>query len=217
MRRIEPIARLLTFAAVFMMIGTPAFARTIIIDAGVADRMAGIDEIAPRQGWAAFMQWTSTYYTNHVEVQSGRSFLIRFALGEIPEGQRITHAELLLPVSHYQGTEPRFYVWRVLADWGPGVCHLYRIGWPKKLAWAMPGARGGSSDRGTRPSAIVKLTKIGEQVVNVTEDLELWYTVAAPNYGWIFTVEDVGTMVRFRSPEYDAAAEWKLRITYEPE
>ena len=179
--------------------------------------MAAIDEVAPRQSWAAYLPWTATYYTSAVEIVHGRSFLIRFSFDQVPPGQRITHAECVVPVRTYSGTEPRFYVWRILADWGPGVCHVYRAVLPDEVKWAVPGARGGSSDRATRPSAIVKLQSVGEQVINVTEDVELWYTGAAPNYGWILTVEDRGISARFSSPAWDGVQAWKLRITYEPE
>jgi len=196
-----------------------ASARTIVIDAlGAADRMAAMSDVAPRQSWAMFEQWPATYYTNAVQIEPGRSFLIRFALDAVPAGQRITHAELIVPVTWYSGTDVRFYLWRLLADWGAGACHLYRKALPEKVPWTIPGARGGSSDRATRPSAVVRLYEAAaENVINVTEDVELWYTGAAPNNGWIFTVEDPATFVRFQSPTYDGVQTWKLRITYEPQ
>lgn len=194
-----------------------AVAHTIIFDAAEADRMAAISDVAPRMSWAAYEGWTAIYSTSYIDVIPGRSFLIRLALSKVPPGQRITYAELILPVPYFTGTDPRFYLWRILADWGTGVSHLYRRTSPAKQEWAVPGARGLSSDRATRPSAVVRLLAAGEQVINVTEDIELWYTGAAPNHGWLFTVEDPELLVRFGSPAWDALAAWKLRITYEPE
>lgn len=198
--------------------GTAA-AKTIVLDAGTAaDRMAGICDVAPRQSWATFEQWSATFYSNAVQVQPGRGFLIRFRLDAIPPGQQITHAELIVPVTTYSSTDVRFYLWRVLADWDAGVCHLYRVAIPKKIPWTRPGARGGSSDRATRPTAIVRLTEgPGEQVINVTEDVDLWYSGAAPNNGWLLSVEDPATSVRFQCPTWDGGQSWRLRITYEPQ
>lgn len=203
--------------ALFLFVCRSADARTVVIDAGAADRMAVIAESAPRLSWAGYERWPAIYSTIFFDIVQGRSFLIRFQLGEIPKGQCITHAELIVPVDHCTGNAVRFYLWRILADWGSGVCHMYRAVYPEKREWTRAGARGYSSDRATRPSAIVQVNKKGEYVVNVTEDVELWYTGAAPNNGWIFTVEDVGTLVRFPSPVWESAQLWRIRITYEPE
>ena len=43
-----------------------------------------------------------------------------------------------------------------------------------------------------------------------------WLRGAASNEGWILTVEDPEGFVRFTSPTWTAAGQWKLRITYEP-
>lgn len=195
----------------------PAAARTIVFDANEAEKMAVISDVAPRMSWAACEAWPSVYTTSHIDLVPGRSFLIRFALGKIPPGQRLTFAELILPVQSCTGIDPRFYLWRVLAEWGAGVSHLYRMTAPGKVEWSMPGAGGLASDRAMQPSAVVRVLASGEQVLNVTKDLELWYTGAAPNCGWLFTIEDPEILIRFASPAWDAMAAWKLRITYEPE
>ena len=202
---------------VYLAIAMPASARTIVIDANEADKMAVISDAAPRMSWMAYEACTSVYTTSHIDLVPGRSFLIRFALSKIPAGQQITFAELILPVQFHVKTDPRFYLWRVLPDWGPGVSHLYRMTLPVKVEWAVPGARGVSSDRATRPSAVVRVRASGEQVINVTGDIELWYTGAAPNHGWMLTLEDPEIFIRFASPAWDAMSAWKLRITYEPE
>jgi hypothetical protein len=115
---------LLISLILYGLVVLPAGAHTIIFDANEADRMAAISDVAPRMSWAAYEAWTAIYTTSYVDIAPSRSFLIRFALNKIPPGQRITYAELILPVSYFAGTDPRFYLWRVLAEWGPGVSHL---------------------------------------------------------------------------------------------
>lgn len=208
-----------TIMAMCAMLFAPAFAiaRTIVIDTTEADKMAVLSDIAPRMSWAATEVTPTIFNAGSIDLAQGKSFLIRYNLRSIPPGQRITYAELLLPLRSTAGTDPRFYLWRILADWGLGVCHLYRFTYPARQEWAVPGARGFSSDRATRPSAVVRVTSTGELALNVTEDVELWYTGAAPHFGWLFTVEDPETMVRFSSPAWDAVESWRIRITYEPE
>jgi hypothetical protein len=89
---------------------------------------------------------------------------------------------------------------------------------PKKVEWAQAGARGVSTDRATKPSAVIRSPGNGEKVVNVTEDVELWYTSAAPNHGWMLSLEDQDGYIRAPSPIYTGGrGAWKLRVTYEPE
>lgn len=192
--------------------------RTLVLEASsTADRMAAIAEDAPRMSWAAYMPWPGIYYGSAMDLQQGRGLLIRFPLESIPQGQRITHAELIFTIHLTSGPEPRLYIWRLLADWGVGVCHQYRMIRPQPVEWIVPGARGSSLDRAIRPTAVPRIQGPGERVVNVTEDVEIWYTGAAPNQGWIITVEDPGVLVRTACPLYDTATQWKLRVTYEPE
>ncbi len=210
-----------SFAVVALVMGigvAVTWGRTIIVTATICDRMAGISDIAPRQSWALYQPWPGTYSSTTLTIQPRQSFLFRFDLGEIPEGHRIAHAQLTLPVNTWSGVEPRFYLWRVLPDWGRGACHLYRkVERDQKIEWTKPGAAGTSSDRATRPTDIVRITEAGDVTINVTEDLDLWNTGAAPNHGWMLTVEDPGTAVHLQSPAYSAAARWKLRVTYEPQ
>ena len=196
-----------------------AAARTVVIDASEIDRAAAIVDDAPRMSWAGYQPWAAgIYYGYCIDLAPGRSMLVHFPITKIPAGQKITSAELITTVIHMGGNDVRFYLWRLLPEWGPGVCHLYRNTRPAKVPWAIPGAHGVATDRAVQPTAIMRLTTIGEQVVNVTEDIELWYTGAAPNNGWMFTVEDIGTFVRLLSPTWpDGAQVWRLRITYEPE
>ena len=88
---------------------------------------------------------------------------------------------------------------------------------PERVKWHTPGAKGLGQDRAARATAMATIKGSGEQTLNVTEDVELWYTGAAANYGWILTTEDQDVYVRMPSPFWGAPKGWKLRITFEPE
>ena len=202
----------------------PAAARTFIIESSEIDRAGAIAADAPLMSWASVRPWapwapaTPIYSSNFTDLMLGVSMLVRFPLAKLPAGQKITSAEMVIPVATMGGNAVRFHLWRVLPEWGPGVSHLYRSTRPVKVPWTVPGARGVATDRAVQPTAIVRVDAIGEQVINVTEDIELWYTGSAPNNGWIFTVEDIGTFVRLPSPTYPVSTQvWRLRITCEPE
>lgn len=205
------------FLIVALAFCMPAQGKTILIDATDSDRMAGIAKSAPLQSWAMREPHAGKFDNARVSLASGRSFLIQFSLGRIPKGHRIVHAELLVPVIYSWGNEPRFYLWRMLADWGAGVSYRYRKAVGGKIEWTRPGASGNSSDRATRPTDIVRLTRQGEIAINVTEDVELWYTGAVPNNGWLFSVEDPGIQVDLHSPVWGHQKAWKIRVTCEPE
>ena len=192
-------------------------ARTIILDASDCDRVAGIAQAAPRHSWAMYERWPGIFTTDKVVLGPRQSFLFRFALDKIPPGQRISHAQLTLPVTERYGAQPRFYLWRTTADWGPGVCYRYRLVGQEHVKWTKPGAAGLSADRATRPTDIVRLLQNGDVTINVTEDVEAWYSGAANNNGWLASIEDPGIHVDLRSPLTGRDAGWKLRITYEPE
>lgn len=206
----------LAAAVVFWAWGCPAEGRTILLNAGDCDRAAGIAESAPRLSWA-LRRSHGVVHTAGVSLSEGRALLLRFDLDRIPVGQRIVHAELIVPVAGTSGTEPRFYLWRVLADWGAGVCYRYRFAREEQVPWTRPGARGISSDRAIRPTDVIRLPQPAEAVINVTEDVELWHSGRSQNFGWLFTVEDPGVQVDLQSPLWDDPAAWTLRITYEPE
>lgn len=192
--------------------------RTIELTDEDCDRMASIGSAAPRSSWVMHELQPGEYTTIHLDLTTERSFLIRYSLDRIPEGQRITRAEWILPfVGTIPAGEQRLHVRRILGNWGPGVCYEYRLTRPKPEPWHTPGAAGVGTDVAQRASAIIKLGEAGPQIINVTEDVELWYTGATANQGWIVTVEDPGTLIRLRSPLWDGKGTMKLRITYEPE
>ncbi|OGV62787.1 MAG: hypothetical protein A2498_02560 [Lentisphaerae bacterium RIFOXYC12_FULL_60_16] len=215
----SPPPRTLSIAAtllLFLAAGT-SLAGTIIIDSTGIDRVAGIVEWAPRQSWSLNEQPEGRAHNTSVGLVQGRGLLVRFALDAIPKGNRIIHAELVVNVPTTQGNEPRFYLWRILAEWGIGVCHQFRMTHPKPLAWTRPGARAFSTDRATRPTDIVRIRTPGDVTINVTEDVDLWYTGTVPNHGWLFTVEDPAISLAFHTPLTKEPGRWLLRVTYEPE
>ena len=126
--------------------------------------------------------------------------------------------ELLIPVAYFYGSNRRLYVWRMTSEWGQGTCWQYRMVTPeKKIEWGEVGARAAGTDRATRPTAVMTFpTEAGERIVNVTQDVELWNTGAAKNQGWLFTVEDPDSILRFTCPIFQPDG-LKLRITYEPQ
>jgi hypothetical protein len=201
-----------------LVLAGPLPARTLVLTLDECEQTAVISSEAPRLSWAGYLYGDDTFSTVYIDLYSTRTFLVRYPLDKIPKGQRITNAEWVLPVNLLSpASEQRLYIRRILPEWGPGVCYEYRTQRPKKIAWAAPGARGASTDRIAKPSAVVRVTAAGDQVVNVTEDVELWYTKAAPNNGWMVSREDDNALIRFAGPVAGGTGQWKLRITYEPE
>jgi hypothetical protein len=180
--------------------------------------MAAIDANMPEFGWAGYEHNHTLFNSHLVGTSLQRAFLIRFPLDRVPQGHRIVNAELVVPVRGETPADMRLFVWRLTADWGAGVCHLYRLVRPQKAEWSAPGARGTGVDRAPEPTRVVTVTGSGtrEMVINVTRDVELWYTGTANNYGWLFTSEEPGMYVHFDSPTYAGRERWRLRITYEP-
>lgn len=204
--------------ALTLLITTPAWSRTIQWTIADVEKMAAIAPHAPLMSWAGFEYTKGTYTTASIDLSGTNAFLLRFPVERLPKRQRISNAELSIPVTGISlKEEPRLTMRRLLADWGPGVSYLYSRTLPEKRPWGEPGARASGSDRVAKPSVLVKVVSEGELVVNVTEDLELWYTGAAPNQGWIFNVDDARVAVRLLSPWSAKRDGWKLRITHEPE
>jgi hypothetical protein len=196
---------------------TLSSARTVVLEGQEIDRVAGIASDAPRMGGAMSWLRAGIYTTALLDLVPGRSFLFRFPMERIPAGERITQAELILPIELVEGTDPRLYVWRVAVEWGVGACYDYRRTVPQKIAWTRPGAGGRFADRAGRPTVVARLLAPGQKVLNVTEDVELWQAGAATNWGWLLTVEDPGVRIQLGSPLGNGERQWKLRITHEPE
>src|SRR5262249_47243022 len=144
-----------------------------------------------------------------------RAFLIRIPLTDVPPGQRITKAELTIPVA-LTSNEQKLNVRRIIGPWGPGVSWLHRGTRPEKVEWASPGGESGGKDRVTKPSGTAKVKGPCDAVFNLTEDVELWYSGAAANHGWMISVDEPEGFVRIPSPQWSTPGTWKLRITYEP-
>jgi len=206
------LAAMLLFA-----LAAPAPARTIIVTDADCERMAFIQAAAPRWSWGGYDVSTNSQSTALLYLYADRAFLICFPLDKIPKGQKILKAELNFTTGLQTPGEQKLHLRRILAPWGAGVCWQYASVRPKKVEWKQAGARGVGSDRAVKTSAVVRTSEAGEKVVNVTEDVELWYSGAAINHGWMLTLEDRDTYVVMNSPVWSGRGTWKLRITYEPQ
>lgn len=207
--------------ACLLLLAGSLSARTITITALDCDEMAIIGPHAPRLSWAITQASPGIFDTQqYLNYSSSMAILMRFPIDQlIPKGQRITKAELVIAPTYVAG-ESQFHVRRILAEWGNGVCHQYRMVHPKKLEWAQPGGRGAGSDRSNKSTAMVKIPKVGEYTLDVTEDIELWYTKAAANRGWIMNIDNEGCHLYFHSPyapHYGHGKLWKLQVTFEPQ
>ena len=194
-----------------------ASARTITLTDRDADRCASISADNPRAGWAGSEGPPGAFFDDtYFSINQSQSAMIRFPIDQIPANQRIVNAELTIPLYTPYASQ-RLFVWRLLADWGFGVCHRYRQVRPEKLAWAKPGARGPGADRAVEPTRAIPLVVGAPEVrVDVTRDVQFWYSGTAKNCGWLLTAEDDGQYIMLYSPAYQGAGRWSLRITYEP-
>jgi hypothetical protein len=195
----------------------PLAAKTITLTDADCDRMAVISEQAPRLSWACTEVVGGAFFDSSIDLIAGRAFLVHWPLNQIPKGQRITKAELSVPVALTSAGEQRLHVRRLLAPWGAGVCWQYRQVRSQRAEWTTPGARAPGKDRAARASAVGRVSGTADLLLNLTEDVELWYAGAASNHGWIMTIEDPDVLVRLHSPTWVYAGSFKLRITYEPE
>ncbi|HKB35436.1 MAG TPA: DNRLRE domain-containing protein, partial [Gemmataceae bacterium] len=181
------------------------------------ERMAFIQAAAPRWRWGGYDVSTNSQSTGQFYMQSDRAFLICFPLEKIPKGQKILKAELSFTSILQTPGEQKLHLRRILAPWGPGVCWQYAAVRPKKVEWKQAGARGAGTDRAVKVSAILRTSEAGEKTLNVTEDVELWYSGASANHGWMLTMEEREAYVTLTSPFWGGRGSWKLRITYEPQ
>jgi hypothetical protein len=207
--------------ALLLLATTAVPARTIVVTDEDCERIAIIDAKSPNLSWAGYAIDRGVYTNQYQLLLTGeRAMLICFPIDKIPKDQKITKAELIVPVYYLDG-EQRLQFRRIVADWGAGVCHQYRTVRPEKREWAKPGAGDTKADAVT--SSILRLKGPirgqADQTVNVTEDVELWYSGAAANHGWRIVQELDGGPFYLMSPvaNYPAGrGTWKLRITYEP-
>src|SRR5262249_45588802 len=168
--------------AVFLVWAGSVSARTITLTGDDCDQVAVISAQEPRLGWAGYMAAPGIFATyTQLNLYPHHAILVRFPLDKIPKDQRITKAEWTIPSSYVAGAKPQLSVHRLLAEWDTGVCHQYRQAFPKKLEWTVAGAKGVASDRANQVSAVFRYDKAGSQTVDVTQDIELWYTGAVPN------------------------------------
>ena len=216
MVKIFPRAKLFwNFATVLIFCAAicAASARTITLNADAIDAFAVLSDKTPHNGWAAQELEPGLFVSNPPVASAATSFLLRYSFAQIPPGQRITHAEWVIPGG--LAATATVKVWRVIPEWGLGVCQQFRMVHPRRLEWSVPGARGKSVDRATNPTGSGKFGPDAPSVlVNVTQDVELWHAGAAPNRGWLLTFDTPSILV---SPTHAGRDAWRLRITYEPE
>jgi len=199
-----------------LVLGPPAAgARTITLTMRDAERAASINANHPYASWAGHEPRAGRFRDDRLSVSRTAGVLLQFPLDGIPPGHQIVNAELSVMV--YGGKNDRLFVWRLLADWGAGVGHLFRRTRPERLAWGTPGARGSGVDRAIAPTRVLAL-KHGADVpwLEVSNDVRLWYTGAAPNHGWLLSSEDQRSVFWFYSFTGSNRRNWKLRVTYEP-
>jgi hypothetical protein len=192
-------------------------AKTIVLTDQDCERMAFIQAAHPRWSWGGYDVTTSAQSTALFYMYPDRAFLIAFPIDKIPKGQKILKAELSFTSGLQTPGEQKIHLRRILAPWGAGVCWQYAAVRPKPVEWKQPGARGAGTDRAAKASAVARTSEAGEKVVNVTEDVELWYTGASANHGWMLTMDDPDVYIVLNSPLWSGRGSWKLRITYEPE
>jgi hypothetical protein len=194
-------------------------ARTITLTADDCDQIAILSAKLPRASWLAYLVTTAGYNAEPtLQFYADMAILMRFPLEQVPKGQRIVKAELML-TSEYTPNATEIGVRRLLADWGHGACHQYRMTFPKKQEWDKPGGRGAATDRAAKESGTFKFAKPGEHTVDVTADVDLWYTGATMNRGWILTIDNSAGVYLSApySPHYQNGKRWKLQITFEPQ
>ena len=198
---------------------SPLFARTLTLTADDCDQIACLSAAVPRMSWAVCQHGRGIFNTSHqLQLQPNMAVLLRFPLDKIPPGQRILKAEMSLHVQLVGGG--RVQVRRLLTDWGEGVCHQFKRTYPDKVEWSQVGARGAGTDRVAKDTVVLPLRALGDDTGDVTEDVELWYTQGAKNFGWILTLENEQGSVYLASPYAPGTNEgkqWKLQITFEPE
>ncbi len=195
-------------------VASPLMARTVTIKAQAIDAFAALSDKFPHNGWAAYQVSATFAVSNPLLTAPTTSYLVRYSFDQIPKGQRITRAEWVIPASPQSVST--ISVWRLFAEWGLGVCHQYRMTYPEKLEWSVAGANGKSVDRATNPTGSGKFGKGTSLVtINVTQDVELWYSGATPNRGWLLTFDSSSVLL---SPTHTVERfKWELHITYEPE
>lgn len=199
------------------ILSLPASAATITLTAQDSVQMAVIASATPRMSWGNREPKGIIYHAERIDLGPGMAILMKFPFEAIPKGQRILKAELVLMCEYVAGA-PKLQVHRLLADWGPGVSFQHRRQFPSKIDWAQPGGRG-VADRGPKATGSVVLVPPKENSIDVTQDIELWYTGSAPNHGWIIDIEKDAGITYLPSPYWPLGSgpkTWKLVITHEP-
>jgi hypothetical protein len=141
----------------------------------------------PRESWVPneVHQWYLPYRLRDYD----SVFLIKFDLSSIPAANRILGAQLGIYVqdrNHYVNTQhldTKVGVWRMLTEWGPGVCWENRGGKDEK-PWGKPGGKQAGQDRAQQATDTPLLKSPNTWLkFNVRADVEAILS-GEPNYGW---------------------------------
>ena len=197
---------------------TSAPARTIMLTDLDTVKIAAIHAEFPTSSWAGWNYGDGHFANANLSASHDSAVLIQFPLDRVPKGQRIVNAELFVPTVYaYISSPSNVMIWRLLAPWGLGVSHRYRQARPEKVPWAAPGGRGPGVDRALAPTRAVRVSP-GPFTLrfDVTSDIQFWYQGAAPNYGWIITMEEDVGVAAIVNP-LASPGNYTLRITYEPQ
>jgi hypothetical protein len=176
----------------------------------------------PRESWVPneVHQWYLPYRLR----DQGSVFLIKFDLSSIPAGSRILAAQLGIYVedrNHHVNTQhldTKVGVWRMLVEWGPGVCWENRGGKDEK-SWGQPGGKQAGQDRAQQPTDTPLLKSSRSWLrFNVRADVEALLS-GEPNHGWAVENMDITNGEGFElvtpisgDPKYRPT----LTITYQP-
>lgn len=150
----------------------------------------------PRESWVP--NEPAHYYLPYRLRDQGSVFLIRFDLSSIPANNRILSAQLGIYVLNRSGAattghhSTKVGVFRMLTDWGHGVCWEHRGGKDEK-PWGQPGGKLAGQDRAQEPTDTPLLkTENTWLKFDVRADVEAILS-GEPNHGWaIENIETVG-------------------------
>ena len=124
-------------------------------------------------------------------------FLIKFDLSSSPAANRILTAQLVIYVQdrnsyvNTQHLDTKVGVWRMLVEWGPGVCWENRGGKDEK-PWGQPGGKQAGQDRAQQPTDTPLLKSENTWLrFDVRADVEA-ILGGEPNYGW--AVENIDAL-----------------------
>lgn len=175
----------------------------------------------PRESWVP--NDPSIWYLPYRLRDYNSVFLIKFDLSSIPAANRIISAQLGIYVQdrnsyvNTQHLDTKVGIWRMLVDWGPGVCWENRGGKEEK-PWGQPGGKQAGQDRAQQPTDTPLLKSENNWLrFDVRADVEA-ILGGEPNYGWaIENIDALGDGFSLVTPiSGDPKMRPVLIITHQP-